>query len=74
VVAAALALRTCGELAATASYRVRAARTELEKMECSEVAGGVTCSFEGWAVCELEVGSNRGGQNEASRWSRRGTQ
>jgi hypothetical protein len=46
--------RLCSGFSATASFRLIASSPEAQTWECSSSAGGVSCSFDGEAVCQLE--------------------
>jgi hypothetical protein len=46
--------RLCKGFAATASFRLRSAGVAAQVWDCGLVGGGVTCGFEGEAVCELD--------------------
>lgn len=52
--AQAAAERLCRGFAVTASFRLRSAKPEPERLECRRISGGVVCGFEGEAVCAVE--------------------
>ena len=45
----------CSGFASTTLYRFKSAKPEPEEWECSTIGSGISCSFEGRAVCQLEV-------------------
>ena len=46
--------RLCKNFAATTSFRFTSAKPVVETWNCSRIAKGVTCGFEGEAVCTVE--------------------
>jgi hypothetical protein len=52
--AKATAQERCGGFAATQSFRLKSATPEPRTWNCSAIAGGVTCGFDGQALCALE--------------------
>jgi hypothetical protein len=48
------AQRQCGAFAATASFRLTSATAAAQVWDCSPQGNGVTCGFEGEAVCALD--------------------
>jgi hypothetical protein len=46
--------RLCKGFAASTLFRLKSARAVAQEWNCSRVAGGVACGFEGEAVCEME--------------------
>ncbi|HMS85193.1 MAG TPA: toll/interleukin-1 receptor domain-containing protein [Nitrospira sp.] len=46
--------RLCKGFAATATFRLNGSTPDAQQWSCDRVVGGVTCGFEGEAVCELE--------------------
>jgi hypothetical protein len=45
----------CSGFGATTLYRFKSAQIEAEQWECSTVGSGISCGFEGKALCQLEV-------------------
>jgi hypothetical protein len=45
----------CSGFAATTLYRFKSAKPEAEQWECSTVGTGITCGFDGQAICQLDV-------------------
>jgi hypothetical protein len=45
----------CSGFSATTLYRFKSAEPEAEQWECSTLVSGISCGFEGKAVCQLEV-------------------
>lgn len=45
----------CRDFGAGTLYRFKSAKPEAEQWECSRVVSGVSCSFTGKAVCQLDV-------------------
>lgn len=46
--------RLCKGFAASKSFRLRSAKSEAQVWDCGSVPNGVSCGFEGEAVCDLE--------------------
>jgi TIR domain len=44
----------CNGFAATSNFRLKGARPEVRQWTCEPAGKGITCAFEGEAVCELE--------------------
>lgn len=45
----------CAGFGATTLYRFKSAKPEAEQWECSNIGSGISCGFEGRAVCQLEL-------------------
>ena len=45
----------CSGFGATTLYRFKSAKPEAEQWDCSTVGSGISCGFEGQAICQLEV-------------------
>lgn len=45
----------CSGFNATTLYRFKSARPEAEQWGCSKLSSGISCGFEGNAICQLEV-------------------
>lgn len=45
----------CSGFDATTLYRFKSAKPEAEQWDCSTVGSGISCGFDGQAICQLEV-------------------
>jgi TIR domain len=45
----------CSGFGATTLYRFKSAKPEAEQWQCSKAGSGISCGFEGQAICQLEV-------------------
>ena len=49
----------CRDFNATTLYTFESARVEAQEWDCATVSKGVTCGFEGRAICQLNVKSTK---------------
>ena len=49
----------CRDFNATTIYRFKSARPEAQEWDCASVGKGVSCGFEGRAICQLDVKSTK---------------